>query len=201
MVVKWLLAVCALSVAAVAPSAALAADPSPADFKNAAKYCKAFKAAAGSNNFATMFGTKKNAYGKCVSQTARQRANEDAAQTRAARTNAAQQCRAERDDANFAAAHDGKTFEQFYGTHNGRNAYGRCVSQTARQDKAEADQEDEAQEDDSQNAAKSCKQAKRDDPAKFAADYGTRRNAFGKCVSRTAKQNAEQRRQESTTPA
>ena len=198
---KWLLTVCALSVTAVAPAAALAADPSPADFRNASKYCTAFKAASGSTSFATMFGTKRNAHGKCVSATARQRASEDAAQQRSARTNAAQECKAERDDANFAAAHGGKTFEQFYGTHNGRNAYGKCVSQKAKQSKAEADEEDEAQEDDSTNAAKTCKQAKRDDPAKFAADYGTRRNAFGKCVSATAKQLAEQRRQESATTA
>ena len=175
---KKLLLACALSVAALAPAAALAADPSPSDFKNAAKYCKALKSASGSN-FASMFGTKKNAYGKCVSQTARQRANEDAAQEKAAKANAAKQCKAEQQAAGAGAP---------------KNAYGKCVSQRAKQLKAAADKEDEAQEGDRVNAARSCKQARKSDPAKFAKDYGTRRNAFGKCVSRTAKQLQDQRR-------
>jgi len=47
--------------------------------------------------------------------------------------NAAQSCRAEQNDANFAANHGGKTFAQFYGTNkNGRNAFGKCVSQKAK---------------------------------------------------------------------
>ena len=41
---------------------------------------------------------------------------------------AAQQCRIEQNDPNFAATHDGKTFEQFYGTGNLKNAYSRCLS-------------------------------------------------------------------------
>jgi hypothetical protein len=192
---KKLLVACALSAAAIAPTTAAAAEPAPSDFKNAAKYCKSLKAASGGSSFATMFGTKKNAYGKCVSSTAKKQADEDAKQEKAAKTNAAKQCKAERDDAGFAAAHGGTTFEQFYGSGKGKNAYGKCVSQAAKQDKAEADAEDEAQEDDRVSAAKTCKQAKTD-AAKFQADYGSRRNAFGKCVSRTAKQLAEQRKAE-----
>src|SRR5215207_6888629 len=129
--VKKLLLACAVS-AAIAPTAAVAADPAPSDLKNAAKYCKALKAAAGSS-FASMFGTKKEAYGKCVSSTAKQQANEDAAQEKAAKANAAKECKAEREDAGFAAAHGGKTFKQFYGTRSGKNAYGKCVSQKAKQ--------------------------------------------------------------------
>lgn len=195
---KKLLLACALSAVAIAPTAASAADPAPADFKNAAKYCKALKAAAGSN-FASMFGTRKNAYGKCVSSTARQRANEDAAQRKAAKRNAAKDCKAERADAEFAADHGGETFAEFYGSgKNNRNAYGKCVSMKAKAQKAAVDDEDEAQEDDRLNAAKSCKQAKKDDAEQFEEDYGSRRNAFGKCVSRTAKQRAEERRAEAT---
>jgi hypothetical protein len=66
------LAVCAFVVALAAP-AALAADPVPADFKNAAKYCKAVREAKGVAAFQTLYGTntnKKNAFGKCVSKTA-----------------------------------------------------------------------------------------------------------------------------------
>jgi hypothetical protein len=166
----------------------------PGDFKNAAKYCKALRAASGSTSFATMFGTKKNAYGKCVSSTAKKQANEDAKQEQAAKTNAAKECKAERADAGFAAAHGGKTFEQFYGTNkNGKNAYGKCVSSKAKAKKAAADREDKAEQKDRVNAAKSCKQAKKDDPDAFADKYGSKRNAFGKCVSRTAKQLAEER--------
>ncbi len=197
---KKLLLACAVSAAALAPAAASAADPTPSDFKNAAKYCKTLKAASGSS-FASMFGTRKNAYGKCVSSTAAKQANEDAAQEKAAKTNAAKECRAERDDSGFAAAHGGKTFEQFYGTGSGKNAYGKCVSQKAKQHEAEADDEDEAQQQDRLSAAKTCKAAKKSDAAKFAQDYGTRRNAFGKCVSRTAKQLAALRKAESAPTA
>jgi hypothetical protein len=57
--------------------------------------------------------------------------------------NAAKECKAERADPAFAAAHDGKTFEEFYGTNaNGRNAFGKCVS-TAVRETEEADDADE----------------------------------------------------------
>ena len=65
------LALCALVVAIAAP-AALAADPVPADFKNAAKYCQALRTAKGVEAFRAQWGTnpnKMNAFGKCVSAT------------------------------------------------------------------------------------------------------------------------------------
>lgn len=65
------LAFCALVVAIAAPTA-LAADPVPADFKNAAKYCQALRTAKGVEAFRTQWGTnpnKMNAFGKCVSAT------------------------------------------------------------------------------------------------------------------------------------
>ena len=200
---KKLVTLCAISIAAAAPATAAAATPSPTDYKNAAKFCKAWKASSGSaeafrsavDAVTTAKVTTKNAYGKCVSFYAKQRANEDAQQEKAAKANAAKQCKAERDDPGFAAAHGGKTFEQQYGTNkNGNNAYGKCVSGKAEQNKAEADKEDRAQDQDQLNAAKTCKKAKNDDPGKFAADYGSGRNAYGKCVSKTARQNAEQRK-------
>jgi hypothetical protein len=191
---RKLLLTCAVLVAAIAPTAASAADPAPSDFKNAAHYCKALKKASGAN-FASMFGTKKNAYGKCVSSTAKKQAAKDEKQAAEAKTNAAKECKAERGDAGFAAAHGGKTFEQFYGTNkDGKNAYGKCVSSKAKQHKAEADDEDKAKQDDRVNAAKQCKAAKKGDPDQFADDYGTRRNAFGKCVSSTAKKLAAERK-------
>ena len=47
--------------------------------------------------------------------------------------NAAQQCRTERNDPNFATSHGGKSFTDFYGTNrNKRNAFGKCVSGKAK---------------------------------------------------------------------
>jgi hypothetical protein len=76
-------------VAAVAAPAALGADPTPADFKNAAKYCKALRESKGVEAFGALYVTnanKKNAYGKCVSSTAKAKAEkrEDAAEAKAA---------------------------------------------------------------------------------------------------------------------
>jgi hypothetical protein len=170
---KRLLITAALAAAVITPATASAQAPTPADSKNAAKYCKELRSFAGGANFVSMFGTKKNAYGKCVSQTAKQTATEDAAQAKAAKANAAKECKAE--------------------GLKGRE-YGKCVSTKAKAKKAAADAEDEAQEDDRISAAKSCKTAKQD-AAKFAADYGTRKNAFGKCVSKTARQLAAERQE------
>ena len=61
-----ILVLCAL-VAAIAAPAALSADPVPADFKNAAKYCKAVRESKGVEAFQTAYGknkNKKNAFGK-----------------------------------------------------------------------------------------------------------------------------------------
>jgi hypothetical protein len=79
---KRLLVVPLLVAVFIAPSA-FAADPTPADFKNAAKYCKAVRESKGVTVFAGLYGTnanKKNAYGKCVSKTAgaKAEAREDA---------------------------------------------------------------------------------------------------------------------------
>ena len=73
---RRLLLVAALIAAVTVPSA-LAADPNPADFKNAAKYCKAVREANGVDAFAALYGTnknKKNAFGKCVSKRANAKA-------------------------------------------------------------------------------------------------------------------------------
>ena len=109
---------------------------------------------------------------------------------RADRENAAQYCKA-------LKKASGSNFASMFGTK--RNAHGKCVSEKAKAKKAEADAEDEAQEDDRVNAAKTCKAAKQGDAAKFAADFGSKRNAFGKCVSQTAKRLAAERKAEGQT--
>jgi curli biogenesis system outer membrane secretion channel CsgG len=78
-----ILALMALIVAIAAP-AALAADPVPANYKNAAKYCKAVRDVKGVEAFQTAYGTnknKKNAFGKCVSQKAREQQDEGETET------------------------------------------------------------------------------------------------------------------------
>lgn len=68
-------------------------------------------------------------FGKCVAATMRVKSRAD----RRATMNAARTCKTEQADTAFAAAHDGKTFAEFYGTStNDRNAYGKCVSAHAK---------------------------------------------------------------------
>lgn len=106
--------------------------------QNAAHECKAemadpnFPATHGGMTFAEFYGTNhndRNAFGKCVSG----KVHEALAELRNDLQNAAQMCREERADPNFASTHDGKTFTEFYGTNkNKKNAFGKCVSQKAK---------------------------------------------------------------------
>ena len=169
--------VMSLALAALAaPGAALAADPaSPSAKQSASSACKAERAAMGTATFKATYGTNRtrsNALGKCISKRTRSE--------KAHRANASKACKAEAADPTFAAAHGGKTFDQFYGTgKKGKNAHGKCVSAKS---KAASDALTTARV----NAAKTCKAERKADAAAFAAKYGSRRNAFGKCVSRTA---------------
>jgi hypothetical protein len=166
-----------ISVALVAlslPAASIAGSGS----SSAERTCHALRAGMGAQAFKDLYGTnhnKSNAFGKCVSKIAKAQAHNQA--------NAKSECRAEQSDPNFAAGHDGKTFDQFYGTGNGHNAYGKCVSAKAKAKNA-ADQKATI------SAAKTCKAERKADPAAFKAKWGTnhnKSNAFGKCVSKTAK--------------
>ena len=121
--------VVSLLVAAIGAPAAFAADPTPADFKNAAKYCKAVRDSKSFEAFATQYGTnknKKNAYGKCVSQTAKAKAakREDAKKDHdddAAESKATADCKTQRaaDAAKFAK--DFKNFGQCVKAGNAEN--------------------------------------------------------------------------------
>ena len=165
------------AVLALAFPAGAAAQDAPSPKQNAAKTCKALRAASGEANFKTAFGTNKtksNAFGKCVSKQAKVESAAIAASKNS--------CKTERDDANFAASHGGKTFEQYYGTNkNGNNAYGKCVSSKAKAQNAE---ETSIQV----KAGKTCK-AERNELGReaFTAKYGGKANAFGKCISAEAK--------------
>lgn len=156
------------ALALVLPVTAAAApkEPTAADLAKAA--CKTEKHETGTKLFKRTYAAKSTskAMKACIAKAV------PAAE--AASRNAAQTCKAER-DANPAA------FAQKYGTNkNDKNAYGKCVSTTARASTQAAAQ-------DRANAAQTCKALKRDEPDVFEDEYGTRKNAFGKCVSGTAR--------------
>ena len=176
------------AVALLVPAGALAAGPSKADKTNAAKQCRAERGETSATReaFALKYGTnanKKNAFGKCVSQKAR----EEQRERRAARREAAKDCRAERKEIGRAA------FAEKYGTNrNNRNAFGKCVSKKAKAEKRKMDRADRRARVKQRNAAKECDEERGTTPASeaaFAAKYGTnpnKKNAFGKCVSQKA---------------
>ena len=153
------------------PAVSLAANPSPT--KLAVQMCRTTRAQDGKQLFRQTY----HSFAGCLKQT-KSDARQDV-------SNAAKTCKAQRNDANFAAepGHDGKTFQQFYGTNGGnahgagKNAFGKCVSTIAKQN-AKSDVSN------SVAGAKTCKALKKSDPATFRADYGTGRNAFGKCVAK-----------------
>lgn len=170
----------ALAGAAVALAAAPGLAVAQGSQQSAEKQCRQERTAMGTATFAKLYVTNKNgrnAFGKCVSHRTRQNQSD---QTNA-QSNAAQQCRALRQS-------DPAGFKAKYGTNNnGNNAFGKCVSATARQD---ADSQEAQQTQAESNAAKQCRTEQRSDPAAFKSKYGTHHNdrdAFGKCVSSTAK--------------
>jgi hypothetical protein len=175
------LAAATLAVVAV-PTTALASNTP--DHSDAQKQCRAELKAMGKTTFDKTYGTDKSAFGKCVSH----RQEQDTADVSKATKNAAQTCKAQENDPNFAAKNGGKTFAQFYGTNkNGKNAFGKCVSMTAQ---AAAAKTEASQVKAEENAAKTCRAAQQKDAKAFKTKWGTNHNganAFGKCVSTTAK--------------
>lgn len=167
----------AFAVPALADTTTTTAPSTP----TAQQQCRTERTQMGKATFAQTYGTNKNrsnAFGKCVSR----RAKATTTAQEQATTNAAKTCKAERDA-------DPAAFQAKYGTpgKNGKDAYGRCVSQTA---KAAAAAKVAGETKADVNAAKVCKTERAGDPAAFKAKYGTNKNhsnAFGKCVSQTAK--------------
>lgn len=158
--------------------------PTPTDSKNAAKFCKQLRTSSGSAaNFtsavdAVVTGkvTEKNAYGKCVSFYAKDEAKERSS----AQKQAVAGCKAEREAA--VTEEQKAAFAAKYGARNDASAYGKCVSQNAKAQKAESDENDQERV----NAAKACKTERgttTESQRAFAAKY---RN-FGKCVSAKAR--------------
>ena len=116
--------------------------------------------------------------------------NSAAAPGQAADKNAAKICKAERG----TTAETILAFKNKYGTNkNKANAFGKCVSATAKTLKTQTTEQQQA----AQNAAKTCSAERgttADTILAFNNKYGTNKNkanAFGKCVSQLAKAKSE----------
>jgi hypothetical protein len=115
--------------------------------------------------------------------------------------NPASTCKSKRNASDFSASHSDQTFTEFYETNRGRgrgagsNAFGKCVSAIAKHKErsgeaaAENHGEDKAENrgKGSANPAMACKSMQATNVPRFETTYGTRPNAFGKCVSEHAK--------------
>jgi hypothetical protein len=174
------------ALAALALPVGASAENTHADASNAAKECRAERGSTPATReaFRVRYGTNKNgrnAFGKCVSR----RTRSESAERKAAQVNAARQCTAERSQLGETA------FAAKYGTgKKGRNAFGKCVSQKAKALKDAADARDAQTIAKRKQAAKTCATERSADRAAFTKKYGTNhngRNAFGKCVSATAR--------------
>jgi len=167
-----------LAGALAAPAVARADDtPTTTDRQNGAQECRFERGttAATREAFGVKYGTnknKRNAFGKCVSAKAR-----DEAQERSdAQAGAPRACRDERGTTDATRA----AFALKYGTnHNGKNAFGKCVSAKAKELEAEADDQDRQDATARKSAAKQC--------AKKHGTGARKRKAFAKCVSSAAK--------------
>ena len=179
---KKLLLTAALALIAVpVAEAQTAPSPNANDRARAANVCKNVNAAIGSRTFRATFAPLSMRARAAMRNCARRQAREEAEN----RVNAAQQCGEERG----TTPESQQAFALKYGTEatNYQNAFGKCVSQNAR------DESDE-DEDDLINAAQACRQERgttAETRQAFARKYGTEatnyRNAFGRCVSALAR--------------
>ena len=185
---RRLLIIAGALVMLAAPTTAAAAKPSKADKREAQKECRAERGTTDATREA--FKLKYRNFGDCVSQKAR----EAKAERKEAKTNASRECREERGDTDASRA----AFRAKYGTNaNGKNAFGKCVSQKAKAKRAEQDVEDAKAAEERTNAAEEC-DAERGETQEtrkaFEEKYGTngnKKNAFGKCVSEKAREADE----------
>ncbi len=125
------------------------------------------------------FAAKYRNFGACVSKHAR----DEAAEREDAHAGASAACREERG----TTAESRTAFEQKYGTNaNKRNALGKCVSQTAKAKRDQADAADRSAATKRKNAAKECARERGSTDASHAA-FAAKYRTFGKCVSRAAR--------------
>ena len=176
-----------LALALAVPAGAIAkVHPDNADKRAAKAECKTLRGSSDLTREA--FRTQFRSFAACVRKTAVEEAQEE----QTAHSNAAKECKAER-------TANPELFATTYGTNgNKRNAFGKCVSKKAKAKEHAADEQDAEDAADFQNAAKECDDERGDTEetrTAFAEKYGTNendRNAFGKCVSSTVRENNEE---------
>jgi hypothetical protein len=162
---KKITLVTGLAIALVVPATAVA-TPSPdrGDKRAAMTECKTLRGQSAATREA--FRALQRSFVACV----RAKAAEEAREEQAAHKNAAKECKAE--------------------GLRGR-AFGKCVSENAREREQEADEQDQEDAGAQKNAAKECAAERKSmGEEAFGLEYGTensnRKNAFGKCVSKKA---------------
>jgi hypothetical protein len=195
---KKITLVAGLALILVLPAVSVA-TPSPdrADKRAAKTECSMFRGHSGITREA--FLTKYDSFKACVQARARDEAKEE----QNAHSNAARDCREERG----TTPEERAAFNELYGKNeNDRNAFGKCVSTKAKAKEHAADVKDEEQATEFKNAAKACDDERGDTDASreaFKELYGTnanKSNAFGKCVSKKAKEQHQENEGESETP-
>ena len=177
---KRLLVPAALLAALAVPTGAMAAPaPSKADRAEAKRECRALKDAAETQrNFASVVALeRKTSTRNATTQCRKERAADARSERTSARRAAFEACRAE---------HKGPRTTR--GRKEQPNAFGKCISAAAKAHNGQADAE---QRERSLNPAKACRAEQEASSEQFAAAYGTKRNAFGKCVSAKAKAQNE----------
>jgi hypothetical protein len=176
---KQITLVAGLALALVLPTVA-GAKPTPdrGDKRAAATECRTLRGTSAATREA--FLTQFRNFGACVTK----KAVEEAQEEQNAHTNAAKECKADRGASRTA-------FAEFWGKNdNDRNAFGKCVSATAKAKEHKADAEDQEQATEFKEAAETCASERSLGESAFNAKWGETEsdsNAFGKCVSRTVR--------------
>jgi ribosomal protein S20 len=171
---KKITLVAGLALILVVPATSVAKPtPDKGDKRAAKTECKTLRGHSDATREA--FRTQFRNFAACVKAHAADEAQEE----QSAHTNAAKDCKAE-------------------GLH-GRE-FGKCVSEKAKAKEHEADAQDQQDATEFKNAAKECDSMRDTDAAAFAAQYGTAKNAFGKCVSQKAREQHAQDEGETETP-
>jgi hypothetical protein len=187
---KKITLVAGLALILVVPTVSVAKPtPDRADKRAAKSECNMFLGHSGITREA--FLTKYDSFKVCVQSRARDEAREE----QSAHSNAARDCREERG----TTPESRQAFNELYGTNeNDKNAFGKCVSKKAKAKEQAADAEDQQEATEFKNAAKECDSERGDTDesrAAFKELYGTnanKSNAFGKCVSKKARENHEE---------
>jgi hypothetical protein len=178
---KKITLVAGLALTLVLPTVAGAKpNPDSADKRAAMAECKALRGQTAATREA--FRALQESFVACV----RAKSADEAKEEQNAHSNAAKECKTERDA-------DRTAFNEKYGSNkNGRNAFGKCVSQKAKAKEAAADEQDQEDAAEQKSAAKECATEREADADAFKEQYGTnanKSNAFGKCVSEKVRES------------